>query len=94
MELLLSSGPLSLPRSSHSPGEPRTKRLRRLSSNEEEMELGPPTGGGRDKATEVAYYGQSPASLSSQASWHSDVDHGGLGTSSLHFLSFSSIFYN
>jgi nuclear factor I len=36
-------------------------------------------GSGRDKGTgEVAYYGQSPASLSSQTSWHSDVDHGGL----------------
>jgi hypothetical protein len=70
-------GPLSLPRSSQSPGEPRNKRLRRLSSTEEEMDLG----AGRDKgAGEVAYYGQSPASLSSQTSWHSDVDHGGLGT--------------
>ncbi|XP_023722097.1 nuclear factor 1 X-type isoform X8 [Cryptotermes secundus] len=67
--------PLSLPRSSQSPGEPRNKRLRRLSSTEEEMDLG----AGRDKGTgEVAYYGQSPASLSSQTSWHSDVDHGGL----------------
>jgi hypothetical protein len=66
-------GPLSLPRSSQSPGEPRNKRLRRLSSTEEEMDLGT----GRDKG-EVAYYGQSPASLSSQTSWHSDVDHGGL----------------
>lgn len=75
-------GPLSLPRSSQSPGEPRNKRLRRLSSTEEEMDLG----AGRDKGTgEVAYYGQSPASLSSQTSWHSDVDHGGLGT--LTFLS-------
>ncbi|XP_021922795.1 nuclear factor 1 X-type isoform X8 [Zootermopsis nevadensis] len=64
--------PLSLPRSSQSPGEPRNKRLRRLSSTEEEMDLG----AGRDKgAGEVAYYGQSPASLSSQTSWHSDVDH-------------------
>ncbi|XP_023722180.1 nuclear factor 1 X-type isoform X9 [Cryptotermes secundus] len=64
--------PLSLPRSSQSPGEPRNKRLRRLSSTEEEMDLG----AGRDKGTgEVAYYGQSPASLSSQTSWHSDVDH-------------------
>ncbi|KAK6620148.1 hypothetical protein RUM44_006548 [Polyplax serrata] len=63
--------PLSLPRSTHSPGvgEPRNKRLRRLSSAEEEMELV------REKADAV-YYGQSPASLSSQTSWHSDVDHG------------------
>ncbi|XP_023721670.1 nuclear factor 1 X-type isoform X3 [Cryptotermes secundus] len=73
--------PLSLPRSSQSPGEPRNKRLRRLSSTEEEMDLG----AGRDKGTgEVAYYGQSPASLSSQTSWHSDVDHGGLGPPSTH----------
>ena len=69
----LASGPLSLPRSSQSPGEPRNKRLRRLSSADDEMELG----SGRDKSGgDVSYYGQSPASLSSQASWHSDVDHG------------------
>ncbi|XP_063219947.1 nuclear factor 1 X-type isoform X5 [Bacillus rossius redtenbacheri] len=69
--------PLSLPRSSQSPaGEPRNKRLRRLSSTDEDMEIGSASGG-RDKGGgEVAYYGQSPASLSSQASWHSDVDHG------------------
>uniref|UniRef100_A0A1B6GL89 Nuclear factor 1 n=1 Tax=Cuerna arida TaxID=1464854 RepID=A0A1B6GL89_9HEMI len=66
--------PLSLPRNAQSPSEPRNKRLRRLSSTEEELELG----GGREKGPggEVAYYGQSPASLSSQTSWHSDVDHG------------------
>ncbi|XP_071440189.1 nuclear factor 1 X-type isoform X3 [Hetaerina americana] len=84
---LMASGvysPLSLPRSSQSPGgEPRNKRLRRLSSTEEEMDLGGGGGGnggpppsGRDKGGDVPYYGQSPASLSSQASWHSDVDHG------------------
>jgi len=71
---------MSLPRSSQSPGEPRNKRLRRLSSTEEEMELGAGAAGpgrGVDKGgAEVTYYGQSPASLSSQASWHSDVDHG------------------
>ncbi|XP_046682146.1 nuclear factor 1 X-type-like isoform X3 [Homalodisca vitripennis] len=68
--------PLSLPRNAQSPSEPRNKRLRRLSSTEEELELG----GGREKGPggEVAYYGQSPASLSSQTSWHSDVDHAGL----------------
>nr|CAD7256150.1 unnamed protein product [Timema shepardi] len=67
--------PLSLPRSSQSPGgEPRNKRLRRLSSTEEDMDMG---AGGRDKGGgDVSYYGQSPASLSSQTSWHSDVDHG------------------
>ncbi|XP_059469815.1 nuclear factor 1 X-type isoform X10 [Neocloeon triangulifer] len=71
--------PMSLPRSSQSPGEPRNKRLRRLSSTEEEMELGaagPGRGADKSSAPEVAYYGQSPASLSSQTSWHSDVDHG------------------
>ncbi|XP_021922791.1 nuclear factor 1 A-type isoform X4 [Zootermopsis nevadensis] len=75
--------PLSLPRSSQSPGEPRNKRLRRLSSTEEEMDLG----AGRDKgAGEVAYYGQSPASLSSQTSWHSDVDHGPPSVQSPHLV--------
>jgi hypothetical protein len=71
---------MSLPRSSQSPGEPRNKRLRRLSSTEEEMELSAGASGpgrGVDKSgADVAYYGQSPASLSSQTSWHSDVDHG------------------
>ncbi|XP_059469806.1 nuclear factor 1 X-type isoform X3 [Neocloeon triangulifer] len=77
--------PMSLPRSSQSPGEPRNKRLRRLSSTEEEMELGaagPGRGADKSSAPEVAYYGQSPASLSSQTSWHSDVDHG--ASSSVH----------
>ncbi|XP_054279491.1 nuclear factor 1 X-type isoform X2 [Macrosteles quadrilineatus] len=66
--------PLSLPRSAQSPSEPRNKRLRRLSSTEEDLELG----AAREKGPggEVTYYGQSPASLSSQTSWHSDVDHG------------------
>lgn len=55
-----------------SPNEPRNKRMRRLSSAEEEMDLA-----ARDQKVEVAYYGQSPASLSSQTSWHSsDVEHG------------------
>lgn len=66
----MSIGPLSLPRNTQSPGEPRIKKLRRLSSTEDEMELV------RDKSGEVPYYGQSPASLSSQTSWHSDVEHG------------------
>nr|CAD7392252.1 unnamed protein product [Timema cristinae] len=71
---LVAFRPLSLPRSSQSPGgEPRNKRLRRLSSTEEDMDMG---AGGRDKGGgDVSYYGQSPASLSSQTSWHSDVDH-------------------
>uniref|UniRef100_A0A1B6BYV1 Nuclear factor 1 n=1 Tax=Clastoptera arizonana TaxID=38151 RepID=A0A1B6BYV1_9HEMI len=69
---MMAYSPLSLPRSAQSPSEPRNKRLRRLSSTEEDMDLG-----GREKgASEVTYYGQSPASLSSQTSWHSDVEHG------------------
>ncbi|ODN01665.1 hypothetical protein Ocin01_05007 [Orchesella cincta] len=50
--------------------EHRSKR-RRLSSEEDPLDVG----GGRDKNNEVTYYGQSRASLSSQASWHSEVDH-------------------
>ncbi|XP_069955073.1 nuclear factor 1 C-type isoform X7 [Cherax quadricarinatus] len=59
--------PLSLGRTHdpHSPLEPRSKRVRRLSSEEDTL----------DKA-ELAYYTQSPASLSSHTSpWHSDIDH-------------------
>ncbi|XP_042892715.1 nascent polypeptide-associated complex subunit alpha, muscle-specific form-like [Penaeus japonicus] len=62
--------PLSMGRTHdpHSPLEPRSKRVRRLSSEEDTL----------DKA-ELAYYTQSPASLSSHtSSWHSDIDHGGL----------------
>ncbi len=64
-------GPMPLQRT-QSPNEPRNKRMRRISSAEEEMELS-----AREQKHEVAYYGQSPASLSSQTSWHSsDVEHG------------------
>lgn len=59
--------PLSMGRTHdpHSPMEPRSKRVRRLSSEEDTL----------DKA-ELAYYTQSPASLSSHtSSWHSDIDH-------------------
>uniref|UniRef100_A0A0K8SRG4 Nuclear factor 1 n=1 Tax=Lygus hesperus TaxID=30085 RepID=A0A0K8SRG4_LYGHE len=71
--------PLGLPRSGQSPGEPRSKRVRRLSSAEDDIELG--GGGGTSRGADkgqpdVSYYGQSPASLSSQTSWHSDVEHG------------------
>ncbi|XP_071544164.1 nuclear factor 1 C-type isoform X7 [Panulirus ornatus] len=62
--------PLSMGRTHdpHSPLEPRSKRVRRLSSEEDTL----------DKA-ELAYYTQSPSSLSSHtSSWHSDIDHGGL----------------
>ena len=58
-----------MPRASHSPAaEPRVKRMRRLSSDEE-----------RERQAEIGYYGQSPVSLASQGSWHADVDHGTLG---------------
>lgn len=48
--------------------------MRRMSSAEDtEIDLGGP----REKSSsEITYYGQSPASLSSQTSWHSDIDHG------------------
>lgn len=43
------------------------------SAEDTEIDLG----GQRDKSnSEITYYGQSPASLSSQTSWHSDIDHG------------------
>ncbi|XP_076355776.1 nuclear factor 1 X-type-like isoform X21 [Tachypleus tridentatus] len=49
------------------PFEPRNKRLRRISSNEEEIE--------KSGAGDVGgFYGHSPASLSSQTSWGSDID--------------------
>lgn len=76
--LALISGPLSLPRNTQSPGEPRNKRMRRMSSTEEEMDLGVARESKPTVGTEVTYYGQSPASLSSQTSWHSDVEHGKL----------------
>lgn len=89
--ILLFLGPLPIPRSTQSPNEPRTKRVRRLSSAEEEMDLGSSGGGSREKQgtggpAEVGYYGQSPASLSSQASWHSDVEHGELLILISHFI--------
>lgn len=67
-------GPLALPRSLPSPTSEHRSKRRRLSSEEDPLDVG----GGRDKNNEVTYYGQSPASLSSQASWHSEVDHGKL----------------
>uniref|UniRef100_A0A8D8T0X8 Nuclear factor 1 X-type n=1 Tax=Cacopsylla melanoneura TaxID=428564 RepID=A0A8D8T0X8_9HEMI len=70
-----SYSPLSLPRNTQSPGEPRNKRMRRMSSTEEEMDLGVGREAKPTVGTEVTYYGQSPASLSSQTSWHSDVEH-------------------
>ncbi|XP_065569282.1 nuclear factor 1 X-type-like isoform X2 [Artemia franciscana] len=76
----LITGPLPLHRGSPSPIDPRgLKRIRRLSSADDEgMEL---THGGSvnamKTAADLSYYGQSPASLSSQQSWHSEMDHGG-----------------
>ncbi|XP_065569286.1 nuclear factor 1 X-type-like isoform X5 [Artemia franciscana] len=75
----LITGPLPLHRGSPSPIDPRgLKRIRRLSSADDEgMEL---THGGSvnamKTAADLSYYGQSPASLSSQQSWHSEMDHG------------------
>ncbi|XP_043245598.1 nuclear factor 1 X-type-like isoform X3 [Amphibalanus amphitrite] len=66
-------GTLAMPRASHSPAaEPRVKRMRRLSSDEE-----------RERQAEIGYYGQSPVSLASQGSWHADVDHGTLAGAAL-----------
>ncbi|XP_065220450.1 nuclear factor 1 X-type isoform X10 [Planococcus citri] len=81
--------PMSLQRT-QSPNEIRNKRMRRLSSAEEEMELN-----ARDKTnTEVAFYGQSPASLSSQTSWHSsDVEHGLSAQHSVASLAAASAYY-
>lgn len=70
--------PLSMGRTHdpHSPLEPRSKRVRRLSSEEDTL----------DK-TELAYYTQSPASLSSHtSSWHSDIDHGPPSVHSPHLV--------
>ncbi|XP_013787367.1 nuclear factor 1 C-type-like isoform X2 [Limulus polyphemus] len=50
--------------------EPRNKRIRRISSNEEEIDK---CGGGGDVSR---FYGHSPTSLSSQTSWGSDIDPG------------------
>lgn len=65
---------MSIQRTQSPLNEPRIKRMRRMSSAEDtEIDLG----GQRDKSnSEITYYGQSPASLSSQTSWHSDIDHG------------------
>uniref|UniRef100_T1J9F6 CTF/NF-I domain-containing protein n=1 Tax=Strigamia maritima TaxID=126957 RepID=T1J9F6_STRMM len=53
-----------------SPPEHRNKRMRRISSTDDEIDVG------RDKA-ELNYYGQSPGLVANQASsWQSDVDHG------------------
>lgn len=70
--MLIFEGPLTLPRSLSSPTTEHRNKRRRLSSEEDPLDVG----GGRDKSGEVAYYGQSPTSLSSQTSWHSDVEHG------------------
>ncbi|XP_071544166.1 nuclear factor 1 X-type isoform X8 [Panulirus ornatus] len=70
--------PLSMGRTHdpHSPLEPRSKRVRRLSSEEDTL----------DKA-ELAYYTQSPSSLSSHtSSWHSDIDHGPPSVHSPHLV--------
>lgn len=65
---------MSIQRTQSPLNEPRIKRMRRMSSADDtEIDLGGP----REKSnSEITYYGQSPASLSSQTSWHSDIDHG------------------
>ncbi|KAK7067912.1 hypothetical protein SK128_022059, partial [Halocaridina rubra] len=71
--------PLSMGRTHdpHSPLEPRSKRVRRLSSEEDTL----------DNKTELTYYTQSPASLSSHtSSWHSDIDHGPPSVHSPHLV--------
>ncbi|XP_050531243.1 nuclear factor 1 X-type isoform X12 [Daktulosphaira vitifoliae] len=69
-----SHGPMSIQRTQSPLNEPRIKRMRRMSSADDtEIDLGGP----REKSnSEITYYSQSPASLSSQTSWHSDIDHG------------------
>jgi len=83
--------PLPLHRNSQSPIDQRSKRLRRLSSNDDNdngMEVTSVAGPGSilpsssvrgpDKAgpADMSYYGHSPTSLSNQTSWHSELDHG------------------
>ncbi|XP_050531234.1 nuclear factor 1 X-type isoform X3 [Daktulosphaira vitifoliae] len=69
-----SYSPMSIQRTQSPLNEPRIKRMRRMSSADDtEIDLGGP----REKSnSEITYYSQSPASLSSQTSWHSDIDHG------------------
>ncbi|GFY45751.1 hypothetical protein TNIN_434852 [Trichonephila inaurata madagascariensis] len=71
---LPSGPPLSLhPHNNHPPSppeEPHSKRLRKMSANDEDVV---------DKVHNdiSSFYGQSPAQLHSQASWSSDIDQGG-----------------
>ncbi|GFX24426.1 hypothetical protein TNCV_992411 [Trichonephila clavipes] len=70
---LPSGPPLSLhPHNNHPPSppeEPHSKRLRKMSANDEDVV---------DKVHNdiSSFYGQSPAQLHSQASWSSDIDQG------------------
>ncbi|CAH1731890.1 unnamed protein product [Aphis gossypii] len=86
-----SYSPMSIQRTQSPLNEPRIKRMRRMSSAEDtEIDLG----GQRDKSSsEITYYGQSPASLSSQTSWHSDIDHGIPGQHSGSIASLASANY-
>ncbi|CAL1291011.1 unnamed protein product [Larinioides sclopetarius] len=71
---LPSGPPLALhPHNNHPPSppeEPHSKRLRKMSANDEDVV---------DKVHNdiSSFYGQSPAQLHSQASWSSDIDQGG-----------------
>jgi len=79
--------PLPLHRNSQSPIESRSKRLRRMSSSNDEHDIDVAASGAvsvlashvRDKgpsAADLSYYGHSPTSLSNQTPWHSEMDHG------------------
>ncbi|XP_025418336.1 nuclear factor 1 X-type isoform X6 [Sipha flava] len=86
-----SYSPMSIQRTQSPLNEPRIKRMRRMSSADDtEIDLGGP----REKSnSEITYYGQSPASLSSQTSWHSDIDHGIPGQHSGSIASLASANY-
>ncbi|VVC45827.1 Hypothetical protein CINCED_3A011419 [Cinara cedri] len=86
-----SYSPMTIQRTQSPLNEPRIKRMRRMSSTDDtEIDLG----GQREKSSsEITYYGQSPASLSSQTSWHSDIDHGIPGQHSGSIASLASANY-
>ncbi len=97
MEFCRIAGPLPLHRNSQSPidahgssGGANHKRLRRMSSTEDDMDVVSASSGSGGSssiirnenktsasAADLSYYGQSPNSqLSNQTSWHSEMDHG------------------
>ncbi|XP_054724895.1 nuclear factor 1 C-type-like [Uloborus diversus] len=62
-----SPSPNDLDDPSSPPCEPISKRIRRMSSNEDELE--------KNAATDGTYYVHSPSSLNSPASWSGEVEH-------------------